>query len=85
MVDIHWICMGSSFLSELQRCRINTISQPRWLGAVVKNMSEMRFTAAAKYFRSPHEETIVTFFFYMILIDGFIKAWPSTAGMIFGF
>ena len=62
-------------LYEVQRRRVNTVTHPRGLGAVIKQMAQMRAAIGAMNLGPHHEEASVR-----ILIDVLADKWRPEAG-----
>jgi hypothetical protein len=63
---------------QFDRQTVDAIAQTGWLGPVVKNMSQMRSTRFAYYFRAQHTVRVIPYFLYHLVIRRRKEAGPTT-------
>src|SRR5713226_495919 len=68
---------------EFQRCRINTVTQASWLGAIIENMTQMSVAPGAQRLSANHTVAPVDLRFDLCVGDGTHEARPSTARVEF--
>ena len=68
--------------AEIQRQRIDTITQAAGRRAIVKYMPEMGVAPAAADFHPRHAMAVITEFMKTVIIDRCPETGPATAGII---
>ena len=71
-----------SSATELEGCRIDAVSETRWLWTVVEDMSQMGPAVGALNFSPPHEQAAI-----LLFIDAFLPRWcpetrPARSGIV---
>ena len=75
---------SSPILFELQRRRVDAVSQSRGFWPVVEDVPQVAPATGAFDLDAAHEEIIVQLFFNAALIDGLPKGRPSAPGVELG-
>src|ERR1041385_7990526 len=78
------LATNSFVFIELQRSGIDTVAEMSRLRSIIKDVSKMSATFAARDFGSPHHEAVILFNFDIFFGNGSPKAWPAGAGIELG-
>jgi len=69
---------------ELEGGGVDAVPQPRWFGAVVEDVPQMRPAVPALDLGTPHEQTVVGHLLHALFLDWGPETWPARAGVELG-